>query len=258
MSNILITGCRGGIGLAAAVRLLKLGHKVYATVHREDSVPEVKKTVEPFGKNAIVEKLDITIVEDREKAAAWDIDVLINNAGIGDSGPLMEIDVQKIRDVFETNVIAAIELTQLAGKKMMLKGNGRIVIIGSMYGLSPTPFLAPYGMSKFALEDVAFSLRKELQPFGIYVVMVNPGAYDTGFNKKNINKKNKWMNENSLYKNNMGFIKKCDDTLIKLEVQNVDGIAKKVVKAAVANKPKHRYAAPWWQWIMIPFVRKFS
>jgi len=258
MSTILITGCRGGIGLATALQLLKLGHKVYVTVHHQDSIDPVKKIIEPFGSNAVVEKLDITNSSDREKTLDWDIDVLINNAGIGDSGPLIEIDVSRIRDVFETDVVSTIALTQVVGKKMIAKKRGRIIIIGSMYGLSPTPFIAPYGMSKFAQEDLAYSLRQELKPFGIYVVMINPGAYNTGFNKKNIDKKYEWLDNTSLYKNDMALIKKYENMLINLEVQNIEGIVKKVVKAAVATKPKKRYVAPWWQWVLLPFVRKVS
>lgn len=250
MSTILITGCKGGIGLNSAIRLAKLGNKVYATVHHEESVAGIKKIMEPYGNNVITEKLDITDAGDREKINHWDIDVLINNAGIGDSGPLVEIDVQRVREVFETDIFATLQVTQLAAKKMILKGKGRIIIISSMYGLAPTPFIAPYGMAKFAQEDMGLSLRKELKPFGVYVTLINPGAYDTGFNQKNINKKKDWMTNDTLYKNNMDEIKKYEDLLIRLQVKNTDSIAKKVVKAATVRKPKKRYYAPMFQWIL--------
>ncbi len=252
MSKILITGCKGGIGLGAAIKLAEAGHFIYATVEHEESIPGLKQKLEPFAKNTLVEKLDITIPGDREKITEWEIDVLVNNAGIGDSGPLIEIDVQKIRKVLEVNVLSAIALTQLAVKKMIAKGSGRVVIVGSMYGLLPTPYLSPYGMSKFALENFAYSLRVELKPFGIPVVMVNPGAYNTGFNRKNIDKKYKWMDKDSLYKDQMDSIKKADDQLIKLEVQNTDGIVRQLVKAVTDKKPKKRYKAPLWQWLLIP------
>ena len=258
MSRILITGCKGGIGLGAASKLLKLDHFVYVTVHKEESVADVKKKLEPYAKNVLVEKLDITNSEDRGKILKWDFNVLVNNAGIGDSGPLVEIDVKKIRDAFETNVFSAIELTQIAVKKMIAQGNGRVVIIGSMYGLLPTPFLAPYGMTKFALEDMAFSLRTELKPFGIPVVMVNPGAYNTGFNEKNIKKKYEWFNENGLYKNHKDVIKKTEDQLLSFEVQSIEGIVDKVVKAVTAKRPKKRYAAPLRQWLLIPLGRRIT
>lgn len=252
MSKILITGCRGGIGLGAALQLAEAGHFIYATVEKEESIAELKKKLEPFAENTLVEKLDVTDPDDRKKILNWEIDVLVNNAGIGDSGPLIEIDVDRIRNVMETNVFAAIELTQIAVKKMIARGSGRVVIVGSMYGLLPTPYLAPYGMSKFALENIAYSLRIELKPFRIPVVMVNPGAYNTGFNKKNIDKKYEWLDKNGLYKDHLDSIKKADDQLISLEVQNTDGIIKQLVKAVTDKKPKKRYKAPYWQWLLIP------
>lgn len=258
MSRILITGCRGGFGFAAALKLAEKGHFVYVTVHREDSVDELKKKLEPFAKNTLVEKLDVTVSKDREKILDWDIDVLVNNAGIGDSGPVIEMDVQRIRDVLETNVFSSLELTQLAVKKMIAKGSGRVVIIGSMYGLLPTPFLVPYGMSKFALENLAYSMRIELKPLGIPVVMVNPGAYDTGFNKKNIDKKYEWMNLNGLYKDHMDSIKKAEDQLYELQVKNIEGIVDQIVKACTDKKPKKRYKAPYWQWVLLPVGRSMG
>ncbi len=258
MSNILITGCRGGFGLGTATSLAKLGHKVYATVHREESVREVENALKPYGNNTVVEKLDITDSSDREKAARWNIDTLINNAAIGDSGPLIEIDIRRIKDVFETNVYSTIQLTQTIGKKMIERRNGRIIIIGSMFGLVPTPFIAPYGMSKFALESFAYSLRKEVKPFGIYVVMINPGAYDTGFNKKNIMKKYEWMSNETLYKDYMNVIKKEEDFIYNFEIKDISKIVKQIVKAATAKKPSNRYVAPRWLWIPIPLVRKLS
>ncbi|MFZ1321452.1 MAG: SDR family NAD(P)-dependent oxidoreductase [Ignavibacteria bacterium] len=258
MLRILITGCKGGIGFEAATKLLNKGHFVYVTVHREESVSEVKEKLKTFPDNYHVEKLDITEKTDREKILEWDLDVLVNNAGIGESGPLIEIDIDRVRKVMETNVFAALELTQIAVRKMIKNKKGRVVIIGSMYGLLPTPFIAPYGMSKFALENVAYSLRGELKPFNIPVVMVNPGAYDTGFNLKNVNKKYEWHDKNGLYKDHMDIIKKSEDQIFRLEVKNTDGISDKVVKAVTAKNPKKRYYAPLLQWFLIPIGKHIS
>ena len=176
MASILITGCKGGIGLDVACRLLKRGHRVYATVHRESSVDELRTVLTSFGENFVVEKLDVTAVTDVNKVDEWDIDVLINNAAIGDSGPLAEIDPQRVSAVFETNVFSALRLTQKVLPKMITTGEGRIVFMGSMAGLIPMPYYAPYAMTKSALESVASSLRTELKPFGIKVVLINPGG----------------------------------------------------------------------------------
>lgn len=256
MLKVLFTGCRGGIGLQAAEKLLKAGHFVYVTVHNEESIPEVKKKLENYASNSLVEKLDITVSEDRDKLKEWDLDVLVNNAAIGDSGPLAEIDVKRINKVFETNVISTIEVTQVALKKMIPNKKGRIIFMGSMAGLLPTPFLAPYGMSKFTLESVVFSLRTELKPFSIPVVIINPGSYKTGFNLKNINKKYEWFKEDGYYKDHISAIKKAEMQILGLEVTDLNSISDKVVEAVTDKHPKRRYEAPWWQWMFVPIGRR--
>ena len=258
MASILITGCRGGIGLDVACRLLKRGHRVYATVHRETSVDELRSVLKSFGENFVVDKLDVTESKDIDKVDAWDIDVLVNNAAIGDSGPLAEIDPHRVNAVFETNVFSTLRLTQKILPQMIAKGGGRIVLMGSMAGLIPTPFYAPYAMTKFALESVAFSLRTELKPFGIKVIVINPGAYNTGFNERNLAKKYEWMNANGLYKDHMAYVRQEEETLIKRELQSTQSIAKQVVRAVEAPRPKRRYVAPKWEWVFLPIVRRFG
>ncbi|MGD0854347.1 MAG: SDR family NAD(P)-dependent oxidoreductase [Dehalococcoidia bacterium] len=257
MANVLITGCKGGIGLDAAQRLAARGHSVYATVHSEKSIEAVKASFGPGASNVNVEKVDITDPADREKASRWDIDVLINNAAIGDSGPLAEIDLERVKRVLDVNIFASLDLTRKFIPKMAEKKHGRIIFIGSMAGLMPTPFLAPYGISKFALENVAFSLRTELKPFGIEVVMVNPGGYNTDFNRKNIDRKYEWLQSSVLYKDHMDVIKKEEAMIIRSELQSTSSIAMQIVKAVEALKPKRRYVAPMWQWWMIPLLREF-
>jgi short-subunit dehydrogenase len=197
-----------------------------------------------YGENFVVEKLDIDNANDINKTDEWNIDVLINNAAVGDSGPLAEIDPERVKAVFKTNLFSTLQLTQRILPKMIAKGDGRILFMGSMAGHIPTPFYAPYAMTKFALESVAFSLRTELKPFGIKAIMINPGSYNTGFNRKNLDKKYDWMNMNGFYKNHMGYIQEEEEKIIKYELQNTDSIAKQVVKAVEARRPKRRYVAP--------------
>ena len=258
MSKILITGCKGGIGLDTAKRLAARGHIVYATVHSESSIESTKASFGPNAGNVTVEKLDITSPADREKAGGWDIDVLINNAALGDSVPLAEIDLDRCRRTMEVNVFSALELTRRFIPAMAAKKRGRIIFIGSMAGLMPTPFLAPYGMTKFTLESVAFALRTELKPLGINVVMVNPGGYNTEFNQKNIGKKYDWIEKSVLYKDHMDYIKKSENMIIRSELQSTASIAKQIVKAVEAKKPKRRYVAPLYQWWAIPLLREIG
>ena len=256
MVNVLITGCRGGIGLNVAERLLKKGNKVYVTIHKKDSIDEIKVKLKKY-KNAVIEKLDLLNDSDIKKVEKWEIDILINNAAIGNSGPLAEIPLKKIREVFETNVFSTLKLTQKVLKKMIPKKSGRIIFVSSIAGLIPTPFLSPYAMTKFSLENIIFSLRDELKPFNINVIAINPGAYNTGFNQKNINKKYEWLNKKGLYKDNLKQIKNSEKNLLRFELKNTDSIAKEIVKATLAKNPKRRYSAPWWQYISVPFFRWF-
>jgi len=254
--KILITGCKGGIGLDAARRLAARRHTIYATVHSESSIESVKTAFGADAANVTVEKIDITSAADREKAGEWDIDVLINNAAIGDSGPLAEIDLERVKRVLDVNIFGALELTRKFIPRMAERKSGRIIFIGSMAGLMPTPFLAPYGMSKFALESVAFSLRTELKPFGIDVVMVNPGGYHTDFNQKNIGKKYEWIDGSVLYKGHMDVIQKSESMIVRSEMKDTAGIARQIVKAVEDKCPKRRYVAPLWQWWLIPLLRE--
>jgi short-subunit dehydrogenase len=254
--KILITGCKGGIGLDAARRLAARGHTIYATVHNESSIEGVKAAFGADAAKVTVEKIDVTNGADREKAGQWDIDILINNAAIGDSGPLAEIEIEKIRRVLEVNVFGALELTRKFIPRMAERKSGRIIFIGSMAGLMPTPFLAPYGMSKFALESIAFSLRTELKTFGINVVMVNPGGYHTDFNQKNIGKKYEWIDSSVLYKGHMDVIEKSEDMIVRSELKDTSSIARQIVRAVEDKRPKRRYVAPLWQWWLIPLLRE--
>lgn len=140
MARILITGCRGGIGLDVACRLLKRGHRVYATVHNENSVDQLRTVLTSFGENFVVDKLDVTEAENINKVDAWDIDVLVNNAAIGDSGPLAEIDAQRVSAVFETNVFSALRLTQKVLPKMIAKGRDGSCLWAQWQALFPRHF----------------------------------------------------------------------------------------------------------------------
>jgi short-subunit dehydrogenase len=256
MARVLITGARRGIGLDVARRLVERGHTVFATAHAQEPLAAMRAVL---GERAHLHRLDVTDPADRARAAEWDIDVLINNAAIGDSGPLVEIDVDRIRAVFEVNLFATLELTQVVVRDMIARGKrdgrGRVILLGSIAGLIPTPFLAPYAMTKFALENVAYSLRAELKPFGIPVVQINPGAYDTGFNRENIERKYDFVGPGSLYRDHLRAIKRAERGILGVEVQDTSGIARKIVRAVESRHPARRYAAPWWQWLAVPLAR---
>jgi len=258
MAKVLITGCRGGIGLDVAKRLASNGHYVYATVHREESIESTRVELLDYKQSVKVIKLDILDKQDWLVIKDVDVDILINNAAIGDSGPLNNISVTRIKDVFETNVFATLSFSQWNIKKMLSKGEGRVIFIGSMAGLIPMPFLGPYSMTKYALEGMVNALRNEMKPLGINIVMINPGSFDTGFNQKNMKKRYDWMDIDNYSDDYLKIIKKEEKKLLISQLNNTKNIAKKIVKAVEASNPKKRYVAPLWQWELLPLIRLFE
>ncbi|WBW95033.1 SDR family NAD(P)-dependent oxidoreductase [Oceanirhabdus sp. W0125-5] len=248
MKTIFITGCGSGLGNAAAFALAKRGHFVYATTHSDEQAKKINELSKDLKLTLQSFKLDILSPEDRLLIKDLHIDVLINNAAIGDSGSVCEIPIDKFRETFETNVFATLELTQLALKRMIRKKSGRIIFISSLAGLSPVPFLSPYSSTKFALECIASCLNnelKELKKVSIPIVLIEPGAYATGFNQKNISKQFVWMDKSSYFKKKLRQLKFKQFSYFKLvESSNFDSIIKKYISAVEDVKPKDRYSAP--------------
>jgi NAD(P)-dependent dehydrogenase (short-subunit alcohol dehydrogenase family) len=101
-------------------------------------------------------------------------------------------------------------------------------------------------------------LRRELAPFGIAVVQINSGAYATGFNRESAERRREWMKPDSLYRPHEAAMRKAEAAVQRLEVRDTAGIAKQIVRAVEARRPRKRYAAPWWQWRAVPFMRAFA
>jgi short-subunit dehydrogenase len=247
MAKILITGARRGIGLNSALKLAGRGHQVIATVHREENIDDVRNAARGAGVFLEVEKLDILDPGDRERAVAYDVDVLINNAAIGESGPMIEVPVDRVRKIYETNVVATLALSQDVIRPMLKKNQGRVIFVGSLGGRLSMPFMGPYVMTKFALEAAVDAMRIELRPFNVRVSIIEPGAYATGFNEAMHAKKYEWLNNGSAYQPHLGYMKFFEKSNVWLQGRRTDNIARKIVKAAEARRPRLRYTAPWWQ-----------
>jgi len=258
---VFITGCGSGIGKDAAVALARRGHRVIATTRTAASAKEInrlaanqKLSIESF-------KLDVTVPEDRKKIVDYDVDVLINNAGIGESGSLAEIEVKKIRDNFEVNVFGPLDLTQLALKSMMKKDTGTVIFVGSLVGRIAFPFLGSYCMTKFSLSGGADALRQELRKItkNVHVSLVELGGYHTGFNQKNIARKYEWMREDSYFCEIIGDIRAQEERFFRrTELKSTKTAVNAIIKAVEAKKPKLRYVAPWWQGAFVQLRRIFG
>lgn len=190
--RILITGAGTGFGRGAALGLAKKGHDVIAAVYERPQIADIKEEASALGVVVHAETLDLLSESDRQAALGWDIDVLVNNGAIGESGPISEIPLDLVRRVFDVNVFGTLALTQGIVKLMVKRGGGRIIFVSSIAGLTTGAYLGAYSASKRALEAIAEAMHFELAPHGIQVATLNPGPYGTGFNDRMLESRNRW------------------------------------------------------------------
>jgi NAD(P)-dependent dehydrogenase (short-subunit alcohol dehydrogenase family) len=191
--TVLITGAGTGFGRGAALALAARGHHVIATTETEEQAVALRAEAPQLQ----VEKVDIT-TNDVSKVKDWNVDVLINNAGFGQTGPLADVPEAIVRKVFDVNVFGTLRMTQATLPQMVKRGTGRVIIVSSIAGVLAGPAFGPYSMSKFALEAMGKTLRGELFGQGIDVCLLNPGPYLTGFNDRMADSMWDWFGDDSV------------------------------------------------------------
>lgn len=178
MDRVLITGCSSGIGRASAVELTKRGFEVIATARKPETLEDLDVT----------EKLRLDVTDDASiaeaKAAAGRVDVLINNAGFGLSGPIEKVPVDEIRRLYDTNVLGCVRMIQAFVPQMRDRGSGTVVNISSVAGRTSSPLGGYYSSSKFALEAISEALHYECRHFGIRVIVIEPGGFASSISEK--------------------------------------------------------------------------
>ena len=206
--TVLITGCSTGIGRALALVLAERGFLVYASARNVKSLDDlVSARIRPLA-------LDVTDPASRQVALARiaadgaELDMLINNAGYGLMGPMAELEPEALRRQFETNLVAPLALVSAVVPGMAARKMGLIVNIGSISGIVATPFAGAYCASKAALRLASDTLRLELAPFGIQVVLVEPGGIASHFGASSKAQAQLPQNEHSLYKDLSAAIEK--------------------------------------------------
>jgi NAD(P)-dependent dehydrogenase (short-subunit alcohol dehydrogenase family) len=183
VKSALITGASTGIGQATALRLDERGWRVFAGVRREEDAESLRsegsERLEPLTLD-VTDGAQIAAAAERIGAEVGErgLDGLVNNAGIGMIAPLETIPVDDFRRQIEVNLIAQVAVTQ-GILPLIRRAGGRVVFVSSVGGRMALPFGGPYHASKFGLEGVADSLRQELRPWGIEVVVIEPGSIDT-------------------------------------------------------------------------------
>ncbi len=175
---ILVTGASSGLGLATANALAAQGHTVYGTSR------DIKRL-----KDAAFKPVEMDVTNDASVTAAIDqivkaeggIDVLVNNAGNGITGPLYAMPVDLAKKQFEVNFFGVVRVSSAVLPGMIEKGKGLVINISSLAGLFGLPYQGLYSASKFAIEGYSESLRMELQNTGVKVTVLNPGDFKTDF-----------------------------------------------------------------------------
>ena len=239
----LVTGASSGMGESTAILLSKQGYKVYGAARRTDKM----KALEANGVSVI--SLDITQDESIVKCVdtilkkEGRIDILINNAGYGSYGAVEDVSIDEARRQFEVNIFGLARLTQLILPSMRANKQGRIVNISSIGGKIYTPFGAWYHATKHALEGWSDCLRIETKPFGIDVVIVEPGGIKTPWGAiaaehlKETSGKGAYAEKANKTADNMAQMYASGKNLSEPEL-----LAKEIVKAATVKNPKTRYA----------------
>ena len=238
---VLVTGCSSGIGLATANVLLARGHTVYATARRLGTLHDLAR--------AGARILEVDVTDEASMRAAVEaiehehgaVGALVNNAGYGVYGPVEEVDLAAVRDQFETNVFGLGRLCQLVLPGMRRAGKGRIVNVSSMGGRLVYPTGGWYHASKYAVEALSDALRMEVRPFGVDVVLVEPGIIRTGFGETASHGLAAGEG-GSAYGGLRSF---ADDLMTKAYASRAavgpDAVADVVVRAVETGRPRPRY-----------------
>ncbi len=237
----LVTGGSSGIGESTARALLAKGFVVYAVARRVDRMASLSDLgVQTFAMD-VTDDASMVAGIDRIIDEQGRVDVLVNNAGYGSYGAVEDVPIEEARRQFEVNVFGLARLVQLVAPHMREQGSGRIVNVSSIGGKFYEPLGAWYHATKFAVEGFSDSLRLELAPFGIRVVIVEPGPIVTEWNT---------LARDSLLETSRGGAYEGRAERVHRTMERGDSgwagsspevVAEKIVAAATSRRPRVRY-----------------
>ena len=240
----LVTGSSSGIGLETSLALARNGFYTFATMRDLKKSEKIKEKIENENLTMEILELDVdndqsvntavkTILEKKER-----IDVLVNNAGYGMWGTVEDVSVNEFKEQFETNFFSIIRLIQKVAPVMRKQGSGTMINVSSVAGRIGFPVSPAYISSKFALEGLSESLRFELMPFGVNVVIIEPGVIKTNFfNSMKLSEKSQ---QDSVYKD---ITEKVISGVKMMAEMGTDPkeVANTIIKALKEEKPLPRY-----------------
>ncbi len=237
----LITGCSSGIGRDLAQRMCAAGYAVVATARRVESLEGIDAKLKL--------PLDVTSEESAQAAVAavlerfGRIDVLVNNAGFSAMAAIEELSDDAYRSMFEVNVLGVVRMLRAVGPTMRAQGSGTIVNISSLVGLMSMPVNGGYSSTKYAVEALSDAARQELGPFGVRVVVVEPGAILTRFSGAMDDRSSAVIDDAAspyarLYARN-----KALQRQMGADSAQPEAVSRVVMRAIASKRPKARYAA---------------
>jgi short-subunit dehydrogenase len=243
----IVTGSSSGIGYATSLLLARNRFHTYATMRNIEKSADIQEIANKERLPLQVMQLDVnndaSIRNSIEKVESENerIDVLVNNAGYGLVGTFEDLSVEEVKSQFETNFFGVIRLTQQVLPIMRKQKSGTIVNVSSGAGRIGFPAMSAYVSSKFALEGLSESMSYELEPFGIKVVIIEPGVIRTNFKKNSVMSKKSL--DNSSISPYSSIIQKIDSSISSMveHATPPEEVAKAILHAVISNNPKLRY-----------------
>ena len=246
--SILITGATSGIGRDAALRLAGAGHLVLAGGRRRDALAglaaESRGRIEPLVLD-VTEPASVEAARElvERRTGGRGLDVLVNNAGYALPGPLEALAEADLRGLFDTNLFGLLAVTRAFLPAMRERGLGRVVNVGSIMGRVAMPLLGAYNASKHAVAAVTDTLRMELAPFGVSVVLVEPGALRTGFAARALAGLDPYRDPGSPYAAALAGTDAAWAWVYRF-APGPSAAGRAIVRAATADRPSPRYVVP--------------
>jgi len=241
----LITGCSSGIGYETALMLARNGFQTFATMRNTKKSDSLQEIIRKEGLDVNIHQLDVNDNESIEntinniKNETNRIDVLINNAGFGLVGFFEDLTLEEIRDQFETNFFGVLNITKKIIPIMRLQKRGTIINISSGAGQVGFPGISAYVSTKFAIEGFSESLMYELLPYGINVVIIEPGVTKTNF-FRNSRVSEHSVKKNSTYSQSLDKFQRNIELMQEHATAPTD-VANVIIQVLGTSEPKQRY-----------------
>ncbi|BEL02843.1 SDR family oxidoreductase [Actinoplanes sichuanensis] len=230
----LVTGASSGIGLATAKALVSRGFRVFGTSRDPD---RLKPEQRADGVDYLALDLEDDASIDSLAGPLAEVDVLVNNAGESQSGPIEELPMDALRRIFQVNVLGPVRVAQLVLPGMRERRYGRVVMVGSMLASFPLAYRSSYVASKAAIKGFSNGARQELTPFGVWMTTVEPGSIATGISER----RTKYIGEGSPYREDFARMLAALDRNERAGI-TAERVAQTIVAAIEADRPKARYA----------------